>query len=137
MAFETELMVVGRLLLGGYFAFTGLNHFMKDEQKSGWIQSKGLPAADTLNYLAAGLLLVSGLGVVLGTYPVVAWGALTSFTLAASFLFHDFWNMEGEEKQNHMNNFTKNMALLGGLMLFAAMTSQGNIGPVAAELTLL
>lgn len=137
MAFETELMVLGRLLLGGYFAFTGLNHFLKDDQLSGWIESKNLPMPDALNYFAAGLLLIGGLDIVLGTYPVVAWGALSLFTLAASFLFHDFWNMEGEDKQNHMNNFTKNIALLGGLTLFAAMASQGNIGPVAAELTLL
>ena len=136
MAFETELMVLGRILLGGYFAFAGLNHFMKDEEMAGWIESKGLPMPDVLNYLAGGLLLVSGLDIVFGTYPIVAWGALSLFTLKASILFHDFWNMEGEDKQNQMVNFTKNMALLGGLMLFAAMASQGNIGPVAAELTL-
>jgi putative oxidoreductase len=136
MAFETELMVLGRILLGGYFAFAGVNHFMKDGQMSGWIESKGLPVPDALNYFAGGLLLLAGLDVVFGTYPIVAWGALSLFTLTVSFLFHDFWNMEDEEKQSHMTNFMKNFALLGGLMLFAAMASQGSIGPVAAELTL-
>ncbi|WEL19244.1 DoxX family protein [Candidatus Nanohalococcus occultus] len=137
MAYEQLLLMAGRALMGGYFAFTGINHFMSSQQMAGWIESKGLPAPEALNYLAGGLLLFAGLGMVTGAAPAVSWGALTVFVAATTVLFHDFWSMEGEEKQNQMVHFLKNIGLLGGLLLFGGLVASGEFGTVLLELSLL
>lgn len=129
--------MAGRALLGGYFAFTGLNHFMNSESMVGWISSKGYPAPEVLNYLAGGLLLFAGLGTVVGAAPTVSWGALTLFLLVATPLFHNFWDMEGDERQQQMTHFLKNVGLLGGVLLFGALIASGEFGTVLLELNLL
>lgn len=137
MVYEQHLLMAGRALLGGYFAFAGLNHLMSSEEMAGWIESKGFPAAELVNYFVGGKLLLAGLAVVAGALPAVSWGALTLFVLIASPLFHNFWDMEGEEKQKHMNHFLKNAGLLGGLLLFGALVASGDYGMVLLEQTLL
>lgn len=116
MTYEIALLV-GRILFGGFFAFNGLNHFMNSGQLSGWIESKGYPAPDLLVYVSGLMLLLGGLGIAAGAYPVVSIGLVGVFLAAVTPTFHDFWNMEGEEKQTQMTNFLKNLALLGALLM--------------------
>jgi putative oxidoreductase len=116
MSYELTLLV-GRLLFGGYFAFSGLNHFMKPEQLSGWVESKGFPAPDILVYVSGMMLLLGGIGIAIGAYPVVSILLVGVFLAAVTPTFHDFWSLEGEERQSHMTNFLKNIALIGALLM--------------------
>lgn len=116
MAYELALLV-GRVLFGGYFAFSGLNHFMKSDQLSGWVESKGLPASDLLVYGSGLMLLAGGLGIATGAYPEVSILLTGIFLATVTPTFHDFWNFEGEEQQSHMTNFLKNIALIGALLM--------------------
>lgn len=116
MAYEIALLI-GRVLFGGYFAFSGLNHFMNSDQLSGWVKSKGFPASDLLVYSSGLMLLAGGLGITAGAYPVVSVILLGIFLAAVTPTFHDFWNFEGEERQNHQVNFLKNLALIGALLM--------------------
>lgn len=116
MASELALLA-GRIIFGGYFVLSGLNHFMKTEQLSGWIESKDIPAGDVLTYFTGGQLILGGFLLVLAFRPVIGIGALGLFLLAVTPTFHNFWDMEGEEKQNHMVNFLKNLALIGALLV--------------------
>jgi|AntDeeMinimDraft_5_1070356.scaffolds.fasta_scaffold00106_13 uncharacterized membrane protein YphA (DoxX/SURF4 family) len=116
MSYEIALLV-GRVLFGGYFAFSGLNHFMNSDQLSGWVESKGFPAPDLLVYLSGLMLLAGGLGIAAGAFPVASILLVGIFLAAVTPTFHDFWKFEGEEKQNHMVNFMKNVALIGALLM--------------------
>ena len=116
MSYELAL-VVGRILFGGYFAFSGLNHLMNSDQLSGWVEAKGFSSPDLLVYLSGLMLLAGGLGIMAGAYPVISILLLGVFLAAVTPTFHDFWNFEGEEKQSHMVNFQKNLALLGALLM--------------------
>ena len=40
---ETTLLYIGRILFGGYFAFSGFNHFKMLDMMSGYAKSKGAP----------------------------------------------------------------------------------------------
>lgn len=123
MAFEQELILAGRILLGAVAAVFGLNHFMKLDQMAGWAESKGVPSARLSVLFTGGLLIFAGAGVILNVAPVLSIGALVLFILASSVMMHDFWNMEGEQKQDDMINFMKNMAMVGGLLLLAAIVA--------------
>jgi len=121
VVFEQELVLAGRVLLGGYFAFSGINHFLNTEQLTQWVESKGIPSPRFAVLESGGQLLFGGLGVMFGALPVVSAGALALFVAKASFLMHDFWNMEGEDRHSNKINFTKNIGLIGGLLFFAAL----------------
>ena len=134
MSYEVALLV-GRLLFGGYFAFSGLNHFIKSDQLSGWVESKELPAPDLLVYLSGVMLMAGGLGIAVGAYPVVSVLLIGVFLAVVTPMFHDFWNFEGEEKQSHMTNFLKNVALIGALLM--TLSLDWSVYAVGASLGLM
>ncbi|MBX0294023.1 DoxX family protein [Haloarcula nitratireducens] len=121
MAFETagsaELFLLGRLLFGGVLAFTGLNHFLNAGGMIPYAEAKGLPAPAAAVYGSGGLLVFSGLLVILGAYPVVAAGALAVFLVASAVAMHDFWAVPEDQQQDEMTQFLKNVALAGGALV--------------------
>lgn len=116
MTLEQTAFLIGRLLFGGYFAFSGLNHFMQTDQMSGWVESKGVPQAKLMVYLTGVMLLAGGLSVMAGAYPVLGIGLIGLFLLVTSPVMHSFWEFEGEQRQSEMVNFLKNAALLGAAL---------------------
>ena len=131
MAFETagaaELFLLGRVLFGGVLAFTGLNHFMNADGMIPYAEAKGLPAPAASVYFSGGLLVVSGLLLVGGAFPVVAAGALATFLLASAVTMHDFWAVPEDQQQTEMTQFLKNVALAGGAL--AMLTAAGTAWP--------
>ncbi len=125
MAFETagaaELFLVARVLFGGVLAFTGLNHFMNAEGMIPYAGAKGLPAPAASVYGSGGLLVVSGLLLIVGAYPVVAAGALALFLLGSAVTMHDFWAVPEDQKQDEMTQFLKNVAMAGGAVALLAV----------------
>jgi uncharacterized membrane protein YphA (DoxX/SURF4 family) len=125
LALDAVLLVVGRVLFGGVLAFTGLNHFTQTEQMAGYAEYKGLPAP-TFSVLASGALLVlGGLGVIVGVFPVVAAIALAAFLLVSAVVMHDFWAVPDDQRQDEVNSFLKNVSLAGGSLVVAAVASSG------------
>ncbi|AGB31487.1 DoxX family protein [Natrinema pellirubrum DSM 15624] len=128
MAFESGLaavvLLVGRLLFGGLVIYQGINHFLAPDAMAGYAEAKGVPAPK-LGVIASGVVLVlGGLGLVLGVYPVVAAGALAVFFLVATPLMHDFWAVPDDQRQNEMNHFTKNVELFAASLLVLVLASQ-------------
>ena len=117
-----ELFLIGRILFGATLAFMGLNHFMDVDTMAGYAEFKGLPAP-RFSVIASGLLLVlGGLGVVLGAFPVLAAGALAAFLLVSAVTMHDFWSIDDpEEKQNEMTSFLKNVYGAGAAVALLAV----------------
>jgi len=116
MNIEHAAFLIGKILLGGYFAFSGLNHFMNSQQMSGWVESKGLPQPKAMVYISGIILLLGGLGIIAGAYPVLSIGLLGGFLIVANMTVHDFWNLE-EGRQEQMTHFLKNAGLLGALLM--------------------
>lgn len=116
------VFLIGRLIAGGYFLMSGLNHFTKIAMMAGYAKSKRVPVPS----LAVGgtglLLLLGGASLLLGFYPRVGAALLVIFLLGASFGMHAFWAIEDEQvKASEMINFLKNMALLGLVLMTVAI----------------
>ena len=121
---EAAVLLVARVLFGGVLAFMGLNHFMQTGQMTGYAQAKGLPAPK-LGVLASGaLLVVAGLAIVVGVFPLVAAAALAAFLLVSAVVFHDFWAVPEDQQQDEMTHFLKNVVMAGGALAFGAIASQ-------------
>jgi len=116
MNIEQAAFLIGKILLGGYFAFSGLNHFMNTRDMSGWVESKGLPKPEMMVYISGLILLTGGLGIIAGAYPVLSIGVLSVFIITVNIFMHDFWNLE-EGREQQLMHFLKNTALLGALLM--------------------
>ncbi len=117
-----ELLLLARVIFGGTLAFMGLNHFMDLDTMTGYAEFKGLPAP-RFSVVASGVTLVlGGLGIVAGVYPVLAGGALAVFLLVSAVTMHDFWAQDDpEEQQNEMTAFLKNMYGAGAALAFLVL----------------
>ena len=140
MVVETTLggaaFLLGRLLFGGVLAFMGLNHFLQTDAMTGYAEAKGLPAPRAGVLASGGLLVLAGLGIAAGAFPVVSAGALAGFLLVSAVTFHDFWTVEDPEtRQQEMTDFLKNVALAGGAVTLLAVG--GAEWPLAVGVTLL
>jgi putative oxidoreductase len=106
--------LLGRLLFGGYFIFSGINHFKQSSQMSQYASAKNVPKANIAVPLTGAMLIGGGSSILLGIKP--KWGTLAIMTFLAgvSPVMHNFWKDENpEQRMNNMINFTKNLALLG------------------------
>ena len=114
----TTAFLIGRIIFAGYWLMAGFNHFTHLEPMAGHAKAKGVPA-HKLAVAGSGVTLVlGGLSMLLGVYPNVGIVLLIIFLLGASFAMHDFWNAKDPQaKQADLINFTKNMALVGALLM--------------------
>ena len=113
--------LVGRLIVGGYFIFNGLNHFLSYPMFVQAAASKGVPLPEIAIPVSGALLLFGGASILLGWLTDYGIAAIVLFLAVVSPYMHDFWAQSGMERMNQMINFTKNMALLGSTLIFAAV----------------
>ncbi|MFB6072605.1 MAG: DoxX family protein [Halobacterium sp.] len=133
MAAELALLAA-RVLFGGVLAFMGLNHFMQPDQMTQYADYKGLPAPKLAVFGSGAVLVLSGLAVVVGAFPVVGAVALAAFLLVSALTMHDFWAVPEDQKQDEMTQFLKNVALAGGALAIAAVGTSSWAYSVGASL---
>jgi uncharacterized membrane protein YphA (DoxX/SURF4 family) len=86
---------------------------------SEFAKAKGTPSPKLAVAGTGVILMVGGLSMLLGIYPVIGIVLLIIFLLGVSFQMHSFWKLDDAQmKQIDMINFTKNMALVGALLMF-------------------
>jgi putative oxidoreductase len=111
------LLLIGRVLFGVFFIMSGINHFTNAGMMSGYAKSKNVPAA-YLAVVGTGVMLVlGGLSVLLGLFPVVGLVLIIVFLLPTSVLIHDFWTVQDPQaRAAEQVNFLKNLALAGAAL---------------------
>ena len=108
---------LGRALYSGVLAYMAVDGFKNNEKRVEVARSKDVPMPDLLVPLATALLLVANAGILLWKYPRASAAALIVFFLGTTPKIHDFWNLEGKERNANKINFLKNVALLGGAVM--------------------
>src|SRR5688572_11040566 len=114
------LWVAGRLLLGGLFVVAGVRHFFILPPVTQAIAARGVPAARFVLLSGTAFEIVAGLALILGFQPAWAALGLAAFTIAASVLLVNFWDMEGPVRDNAISTWQSNLAIIGGLFVTAA-----------------
>jgi putative oxidoreductase len=111
--------LIGRIIFGGYWLMAALNHFKNLNHMSGYAKAKGTPLPNLAVAGTGVILSAGGLSMLLGVYPVVGIALLIVFLLGVSVQMHSFWKVDDAQmKQIDIINFTKNMALIGALLMF-------------------
>jgi putative oxidoreductase len=114
------MALAGRVLLALVFLLSGIGKLRGFDGTMAYISSVGLPLAGVLTALALALEIVAGVALILGYRTRWAALALAAFTLAAAFLFHNFWSMPEQAQVMQQIMFLKNLAIAGGLLMVAA-----------------
>lgn len=119
MELDAVLTLAGRILLGSLFVIGGLRHFPILDVLAAMVGARGVPfpkaaiIAATLFEIAAGALLI------LGVFAVPAALGLVAFTVVASIVGANFWDLEGEQRAAMINVWLTNAAVVGGLLMVA------------------
>ena len=108
---------LGRILYSGILAYMAIDGFKNNEKRVEVARSSGVPMPEVLVPVATALLLVANVGILVWRFPRASVGALIVFFLGTTPAIHDFWTMEGKERQENKINFLKNVALLGGALI--------------------
>jgi putative oxidoreductase len=83
---------------------------------------KGVPFPAIAQGMTGLMLLLGGLSIVCGIYPFVGIVLLVAFLLPVSLMMHNFWKLEDPQlRMADKINFTKNMALLGAVLMLLAI----------------
>jgi putative oxidoreductase len=113
----STLLLIGRILFGGYFLFSGINHFLNLQGMSAYAASHGVPMPQLAIALTGAMLLFGGLSVLLGFVPRIGLFVLLLFLVPVTFVMHNFWAVEDPgARMAEMSNFLKNLALTGATL---------------------
>ena len=119
---EKASLLLGRALVGGYFLYNGINHFKNKGMLSGYAASKGVPYPDAAVAGSGAMLLLGGLSLLTGVRPKLGASLISGFLLGVTPRMHDFWNVgDGQQRMGEQVNFLKNVGLLGGMLMAAAI----------------
>ena len=119
MSLSLALLILGRVLMGGYFLWAGLHHFTILDPVSKAMAARGVPQARLVLIAASSFQIVCGAALMLGLYVALVAIGLILFTIAASIMLVNFWDMEGAAREGALGTFKSNAALVGGLMVTA------------------
>src|SRR5581483_6589404 len=91
--------LLGRLLFGGYFLYSGINHLRNTEMLSQYAGAKGVPHP-RLAVIGTGIaMLVGGASILFGIKPRFGAAALIGFLAGVSPMMHDFWKAEDPQQR--------------------------------------
>jgi putative oxidoreductase len=112
--------LLGRALLGAYYAWAGIHHFSSLAPISAAMTARGVPAARAVLVIGSIFQTVCGLVLIFGFWPAWAALGLVLFTIVASIMLVDFWNKQGDARAGAIATWRTNLALIGGLLIAAA-----------------
>jgi putative oxidoreductase len=120
MQLEIALLVIGRILLASLFICAGIKHCFIGKDIIPLIAARGLPYPKVV--LAIGSAFEFVLGVLLAFGIAGPWAplGLAAFTIVATMMLVNFWDMQGPPRDHALMCFQYNIAIVGGLFIAAA-----------------
>lgn len=117
--------LLGRLLMAWMFIPAGFSKITGFSGAVAYAASVGLPLPEV--GVAIGLLieLLCGFLLLIGFMTKPAALLLSLFTLVATFFFHAYWSVPADQAMVQQLMFGKNLAVVGGLLAFAAFGPGG------------
>ena len=115
----------GRIFLSAIFLFSAFGKITDWSKFSHMMDEKGMPLVPLFLAGAIAFELLGGLSVLLGFYGRVGATLLILFLIPTSLIFHNFWAVQGAAAENQMIHFMKNVAIMGGMFMVAALGTDG------------
>ena len=129
--FAVYLLVLGRVLISVVFILNALGIIDQSIPAHEMVE-RGAPPSLVPAMMLAGraVELVAGLGLIWGVFPRLAALVLFAFLVPATLISHSFWLSAGTPAfMGQLINFSKNLAIWGGLLFIAGSGGQPEVVP--------
>jgi putative oxidoreductase len=113
--------LVGRLLMSAIFILSGIAKFADPHGAIGFMEKVGIPNSGVLVYVAGAAEVLGGLSLAFGFLTRIGAIGLFVYLIIATLYFHNFWALSEPDAKTQMVQFMKNLAIMGGLLMVAAM----------------
>ena len=119
---ENFCLLAGRALLGLYFILPGIMKITNFDGMAAYMAQHNVPMVSVLLVVTIIIQLGAGGALIVGFKGKWAALILAGLTFVISIYMHNFWDMtDGPERAHEMQNFIKNMGILAGLLIVAAL----------------
>jgi len=115
------VLLLARICLATLFLVSGVHKALCYQKAVTEFVDSRVPAVGIFLPLTIVLHLVASLALMLGIHTLEAACALTLFTVIATIKVHPFWRMSGADRLVQSRIALANLAIVGGLMLLAAV----------------
>lgn len=113
----TILLILGRIIFGGYFIYSGYNHLANIQAMAGYAKFKGVPAPSLAVGGTGVILILGGASVVLGVLPIIGLLLVILFLVPTSLMMHNYWTItDPTDRMGEKVNFLKNLGLTGAAL---------------------
>jgi putative oxidoreductase len=112
--------LAARVLIAQLFVVAGLGKLMAFAKTAAFMANKGIPLPEVLLVATIALELGGSILLVVGWKARWIAAALFGFTLIATLVFHPFWAVEPQVAKDELNNFMKNLAIMGAMLYIMA-----------------
>jgi putative oxidoreductase len=121
--------LAARILLAQLFIVSGWGKIAAFAKTAAFMAGMGLPLSNVL--LTLTIALEVGGGILLAAGWRARWiaAAFFGFTFLTAMIFHPFWQADAASFGAQLNNFMKNLAIMGGMLYVMAYGA----GPVSFD----
>jgi putative oxidoreductase len=121
---EKYSLIIGRSLVALYFLVPGIMKFAAWDMHTALMEKHGMIFVPVLLALAGIIQITASISILLNRFVAPAAFVLAAMVVAINITLHDFWNYTGIEGAHEMQNFIKNLGILGGLLVLAAYNAK-------------
>ena len=113
------LLIISRVIFGGYFIISGVNHLTHRNMLAGYAASKKVPSPKLAVVVSGVIAILGGLGVMLALFVPVSVALIVLFLLPITFMMHNFWALpDANARAMEQVSFMKNIALLAASLAY-------------------
>nr|WP_246725881.1 DoxX family protein [Rhizobium lusitanum] len=106
--------------MGGAFVFAGLRNIQNRAVVTEIMKARGVRRAGAVFLLGVGVQAAAGLSLAAGIRTAEMAAVLLLFVIAATVMFHNFWDYQGQDRASRINSLVGNVAITGGLIVLIA-----------------
>ena len=112
--------LAARVLLAQLFIVSGCGKIGGFAKTAVYMSGMGLPLSNLLLVLTIALEVGGGLLLIVGWQARWIATAFFAFTFLTAVIFHPFWHADAASFGAQLNNFMKNLAIMGGMLYVMA-----------------
>lgn len=121
---DAVIPVMARFLIGFIYVFAGVSNIYYNKRLVNQMSNRQVPYSKQVFWIGIVSQLLGGLAVIFNIFIIPAVILLILFTIIATFIFHNFWDMKDDEPfRLNTLKFVTNFSMVGGLMLVAYVFS--------------
>jgi putative oxidoreductase len=115
---DRGLAFAARLLMAIIFLVAGAGKALGFAGTVAYFAKLGIPVPEVATVVSIVIELGGSILLLVGYRPVIVAAVMAVFTLVAALTAHQFWNVaDPAMRSGQMNNFLKNVAMVGGFLM--------------------